>query len=367
MRLMTYTAPSAAEARQLVRDNLGDNAIIVSTQTDAGGGGTRITAALEDALPPEMEHKPEPEPLSGEWLTAGGPIGCAIEDEFGENPASALVRDSIRRVLARHGTPEWLADRIAGTAVEINAPAPSAALAGALDQHFVFDPLTAEKDDAERRFILIGPPGGGKTITAAKLAAANILAGAPASVITTDVRRAGGVEQLEAFTRILGAELVTAGNGNELAAAMDGNMGALDGGEAASGLTVIDTPGTNPFDAKEMDFLSALVEHSRAEPVLVLAAGTDGGEAFDTARAFAGLGVRRMAVTRLDASRRLGCILAAADGGGLAIGGVGISPHIADGLNGLSAGTLARLMLVRRGAEQQKQDTPATEPMRETS
>jgi flagellar biosynthesis protein FlhF len=48
MRLKSYNAPTMAEAMRLVREELGDNAIIVSTQRSSDGQGVRITAALED-------------------------------------------------------------------------------------------------------------------------------------------------------------------------------------------------------------------------------------------------------------------------------------------------------------------------------
>ena len=47
MRLKSYTAATMAEAMSLVRRELGDDAIIVSTQRAATGKGVRITAALE--------------------------------------------------------------------------------------------------------------------------------------------------------------------------------------------------------------------------------------------------------------------------------------------------------------------------------
>ena len=47
MRLKSFTAPTMAEAMEMVRIELGDDAIIVSTQRAAGQKGVRITAALE--------------------------------------------------------------------------------------------------------------------------------------------------------------------------------------------------------------------------------------------------------------------------------------------------------------------------------
>ena len=48
MRLKSYNAATMAEAMRMVREELGDDAIIVSTQRASDGQGVRITAALED-------------------------------------------------------------------------------------------------------------------------------------------------------------------------------------------------------------------------------------------------------------------------------------------------------------------------------
>ncbi|MDW8445390.1 MAG: hypothetical protein RML45_14845 [Acetobacteraceae bacterium] len=58
--------------------------------------------------------------------------------------------------------------------------------------------------------ILCGPPGAGKTLTTAKLATRLRLAGISPTVIAADGRRAGAVDQLAAFTRLLGLNLVVA-------------------------------------------------------------------------------------------------------------------------------------------------------------
>ncbi len=335
MRFMTYTAPSTAEAMQLVRDGLGDQAIIVSTQRDAEGGAMRVTAALEEAAGESGDAANEP--------VCAGVTG---------NQAMSPVGDSIRRILTRHGAPDRLAGLLAQEAEkaanEHNPAAPSTALALALETVFTFNPIdplkSGGKGDKERPLILVGPPGGGKTVAAAKLVAARTLAdGGRAdgvAVFTTDVRRAGGAEQLQALTRVLGAGLVTTETPDRLAAALKSRR--------TGALTVIDTPGINPFDGGDMAWLSRLIDAAAGEPVLVLAAGGDARETADMAHAFAELGVRRLIVARLDVSRRVGGTLAAAHAGRMAFAGVGISPRASDAINPLRAPALARLILARR-------------------
>lgn len=347
MRLMTYTAPSVSEAMQLVRDSLGDGAIIVSTQRDADGGATRVTAALEEASGESGEN--------GESGKSGDPDSTATR-------TISVIEDSIRRILTRHGAPDRLAGLLAqaaAKAVNGHSPAtPSTALARALEAVFTFNPIDplkstdkggkGGKGGKERPLILVGPPGSGKTVAVAKLAAGRTMAdGGRAdgvAIFTTDARRAGGAGQLEALSRILGAGMVTTDTPERLATALKSRRPGR--------FTVIDTPGINPFDGDDMAYLSRLVAAAAAEPVLVLAAGGDAQETADMAHIFAGLGVRRLIVSRLDVSRRIGGMLAAAHAGRFSFAGVGISPRVSDAINPLDAPALARLILARRNGIQ---------------
>ena len=78
---------------------------------------------------------------------------------------------------------------------------------------------------------------------------------------------------------------------------------------------------------------------------LVIAAGGDVAEASDIATAWRPLGIRRMIFTRLDATRRYGAIVAAADSTGFILGDVSLSPYVAEGLKVLNPVTMARLLL----------------------
>ena len=55
MRMKVFQADSMPEAIRLVRSELGENAIIVSSQRGEGGHGIRVTAAVEG-------NEPEPPP-----------------------------------------------------------------------------------------------------------------------------------------------------------------------------------------------------------------------------------------------------------------------------------------------------------------
>jgi flagellar biosynthesis protein FlhF len=107
----------------------------------------------------------------------------------------------------------------------------------------------------------------------------------------------------------------------------------------------IDTPSTNPFNNSEMSDLGRFIAVADVDPVLVLSAGINAQDAADMAAAFSKLGCRTLIASQLDGARRLGAILAAAQGGNLAFSLVSITPSIANGLTPVNPMSLARVLL----------------------
>ena len=151
--------------------------------------------------------------------------------------------------------------------------------------------------------VLVGTPGAGKTLSCVKLATRHVLAGRSPLVVTTDVERAGAVEQLAAFARVLGIVFAVATTRRALEKALE---------RAAPGQAVlVDTAGCNPFDPAAARGLMTLIE-GVGQGVLVQPAGLCPEEAREEARAFHAMGVRHLLPTRLDVARRIAGTLAAA-------------------------------------------------------
>ena len=300
MRLKTFTARRMDEAMALLREELGAEAIILATRRTALG--VEITAALEAE-----------EPV---LIPPATPMVAAVPAPQGP--------------LAFHNLPASLGGSLARGPLD-------QALAGALG----FAPLP---DGRDRPIMLVGPPGAGKTLTCAKLAARLVLAGAPPAVATTDGQRAGATAQLAAFTGVLGLTLAVA----QSPAALGKALARRAPGQPA----LVDSAGCDPFDAQQAVALHALAAAAQADLVLVLPAGRDAQEAADLARAFAALGARHMVPTRLDAARRLGAVLAAAEAGPLLLTEGGTGPDVVDGLETLTPAWLAARLASapRRGA-----------------
>src|SRR5690606_10416233 len=93
--------------------------------------------------------------------------------------------------------------------------------------------------------------------------------------------------------------------------------------------------------------LAKLIGVGDIEPVVVLPGGGDAEEAGEMARIFAALGAHSMLPSRIDITRRLGGLLAAAREGQLAFADAANTPKVADGLIPLSPRALAQFLMPR--------------------
>lgn len=312
MRLKSYVAPSMADAMYLVRAELGENAIIVSTQRAANGKGIRITAAAE---PDDADEA----------------VGTILA-EIGHSAAADVVRGA----LVDHGLPQRLVDRLVNSIRVRGDEDPLIACTEAFKTGFAFSPLPVK--GALRPFLFIGPPGSGKSVSLTKVAANAVINGYKVGVINCDNLRAGANAQLSAFTRILQIDLVNARDGKILASEAGRAMQEND-------LVLIDSPGLNPFKKEDMDYLADLADAANVEPVLVLSAGGDVSEAAEIGEIFAGVGATRLVATKLDTTRRLGSVIAAAEAGQLMLAGISATPSVANGLTSLTAELLAQMIV----------------------
>ena len=390
MRIKSYAAASMGAAMAMVRAELGDEAIILSSK-EQPDGSVRISAALDDSptAPAMVPESVLPDPVLGgitrlddlpddpddedgpqqiippaakpptkaeKTATAskkakkletrvGSTIGLLAEPE--QEPFGKPLLDGLMATLLDHGTPQRLAHAIIEAGQAAGGTTPIRILADGLTARFSF--RTPAEIWSDKPLMLVGPHGSGKTLMLAKLAARSVLRGLRPVVVTTDVVRAGAVDQLAAFTRIMDLPLLTADGPEELYEKIQ------DIGQNAQQI-LIDTGGLNPYSPDETELLGDLIQAARAEAVLVLPAGSDALESAIVATAFRTLGARHLIATRLDAARRYGSLLAAADQGRLSFSYISQSTTVAAGIREASAALLADFLLTR--GEPQRPNAP---------
>jgi len=330
------------DALQMIRETLGENAIIVATREENGGKSVRVTAAIDQDTEATMPRSARASAMDRDYADSGW--------QYADDEDEATVVEDITDVMLRHAVPEDVLDLVVSSVNVMGLSDSRNALFAALQNLFEFKPLPTKTYGSP--FILVGPPGSGKTLAAAKMAARCALNGLSAAVITTDTIRAGGVEQLEAFTRLMRIDLRKASNPKELKDILQSIRGVDQ--------IIIDTAGVNPFDPESVKLLARLMGVVEMDSLLVLPAGLDADEAGEIARVFATIGARSIIPTRVDVARRLGALLSAAHHGGLSFAELSNTPKVADGLAPLSAKRLTQLLMPR--AEDAKGQMGTSQP-----
>lgn len=303
---------------QDVRESMGEEAIIVATR-ELMGGQVQVTAAVDEVAEAALAKAQQ---SYDDWV-------------YDDDDDEASVVEDITEVMLRHAVPEEVLEDVISYANLLALEDSRSALMAALSEMFHFDPLPTVA--SEKALMMVGPPGSGKTLAAAKLAARAAMNDLDIAVITTDVVRAGGVEQLSAFTKLLEIDLHTADTPQKLKEL----MAELQDKDQI----IIDTAGVNPFEPEAVKLLARLIHAGNIEPIMVIPAGTDADECGEMARVFATIGTQAILPTRTDVARRMGGILMAAHQGGLKFADISNTPKVADGLTALSPGRLTQLLM----------------------
>lgn len=324
MRLKSFYAKTMTEAMQMVRDTLGDDAVIVASREERDGN-IHVTAAVEPSF--EIAGAAE------KGLAAAGDDWLQYDDEDEES----AVAEELTEAMLRHGVAEDVMDNIISCATVVGLEEPDHALTSSLEHLFDFKPLSERA--IKRPQMVIGMPGSGKTLGVAKMAARGAMNGLNVGVISCDTIRAGGVEQLKAFTDLLHIKLHRADDPKMLADAL----------QACAGMDqiLIDTPGVNPFDKSDLRMLAKLAGIADMQLHMVMQAGGDTEESTEIARVFSTLGARSILPTRLDIARRYGGLLGAAHHGKLSFADASNTPKVADGLSAMTPRRLARMLMPR--------------------
>lgn len=216
----------------------------------------------------------------------------------------ADLRAALGTALKRHRLPESLAAALVREAAQFPEVSADAALAFALAQRMAPAPIDFEK---ARGILLVGPAGAGKSAVAAKILHAARLVGRRCELSRAD----GGLGLFRSRT-----------NPPDL-------------------LTVMEADGFNPLNARAASAFSALGDIEGVDTIGVISALSDAEDVSDIVAAFR---FRRVIVTNMDRTRRLGAALAAITGGAQ-LAHVTHGAACEDALEFLEPGALAALLL----------------------
>ena len=213
-------------------------------------------------------------------------------------------RGRLAAALRYHRLPDRLVESLIREAADWPDRALDDVLACVLASRICIVPIDLEK---ARGILLVGPSGAGKSAVAAKLAYAAALAG-------REVERTGASEGLALFRT---------------------------GTHPAGRLTIMEAAGFNAINPRAASAFAALGEIEGVETVGVVSAL---GDAEDVGETMIALRFRRVIVTGLDRTHRLGATLAAITGTAR-LAHVTAGPRADDPLETISAPALAKQLL----------------------
>ncbi len=302
MRIKTLTAPKMADALTIIRQELGPEALILSTRkvTNAQGEQTlEITAAVNE---PEPASQPvEPIPAS---ILSSKPVHT-----------SATPHAGLETILRHHGVNDALIAKLTAALPGLQSAGFSAteALDMLLSKMVRFVPAT-EALTPGKAHIFLGPPGAGKTTLVAKLAVQMHQSGRKTGILSLDDQKLAGFEPLAITAETLDDEayLLTGTSNLQAAAQGMGKRHAL----------LIDTPALNPYQPQAFTNLKNRLE-SLGLPVvahLVIPADMNADDMGLLPVATHRFNLQSLVVTKLDCTTRYGALLNTAVAAGLPLG-----------------------------------------------
>lgn len=215
-------------------------------------------------------------------------------------------------------------------------------------------PKTIQNAGRPAVMALVGPGGAGKTTTAAKLAAQEVIHGnQTVGLISLDNQRVAGTGELQRYADLIQVPFAKITDADQFSTAL-ATMDDLD-------LIIVDTPALGPEDLELRNHLRDMLEMPGNVTVHLLLSGAACAEAMDkTIRFFKPLGITHILPTHLDWFGRWGTVINRIDAHRLSISVYSNGSRVPEDLVSLSGGKLAATLLGQDESREADQDLSLT-------
>ncbi|MDA8086367.1 MAG: flagellar biosynthesis protein FlhF [Nitrospiraceae bacterium] len=321
MKIRKFKAKNFAEALELVRKELSEDAVILSSEEKSGVRPfVEVTAAVDydlDRAPGQAASESAGsaadraeagfqrfrDELSGQFKSEISELKAVINEmksggAFSFGPSMDRGKKALLNYLRERKIRDEFALRLCGKAKDPKD----------LLQLITADLKTKREQGGKTKkaFMLIGPTGVGKTTTVAKLCAKAIKEGKKAAIINLDTYRIGAGEQARIYARIMGIPLATASTPAELRVQAAGFAKTRD-------VIFIDTTGRNPRDDSYIEYIGDMCSAVPADlaPMelhLLMSASSDDEFMMEAYASYKRLPLDCISFTKVDEAVRFGSI-----------------------------------------------------------
>ena len=340
MKIKRYKSPTMKLALQQVRDELGEEAVILHSKKlsdRAGGEQYEVTAAVDEFDRPTLPNPPKPKagaipssepvaqnPGAGQWKSASElsalnsevrELKSALQQmtermKFPQMPKLSPALNKLYLSLMNAGLGHPLAQEFVQTisgSLNGHDPEQPGMLQGLLREWLAekiqISPASVPREGQPTVIALVGPTGVGKTTTLAKLATHPALYGnSKVAFISADTYRIAAIEQLRTFAQIAKIPMEVIYSADEVGPAL---LRHHD-----KDVIFIDTPGRSPYSGNHLREMRTLMERAQPDEIhLVLNVSLRHEDARDIIGAYGRLGVNRLLFTKADETCSAGSLL----------------------------------------------------------
>ena len=320
MRLKTFTAPTMQQALRIIKNDLGSDAVILSTKKIKGQNGEislEITAALDDSaemvsLSPSTVKQPAFKAVSSK----GGNLASALTTHNLPEDYKQKLLKAVEGVSHAGFSAEDALDMVLGKMVDFTSPA---SLVSRGQAH-----------------VFMGPTGAGKTTLISKLAVERKKNGNSIGLMSFDDQKIAGFEPLDMVAEALGEKAHLISSSEDLVKAAEG-LGKRH-------YLFIDTPGLNPLRPEKMKAFKEKLDMLGVPLTvhLVIPAHLNGEDMAAIPYAFRMFNPVSMIFTKLDETSRIGPVAGTMIEQSLAVGMVCNGPEVESSPDIIDSATLAR-------------------------
>jgi flagellar biosynthesis protein FlhF len=284
VKIRSYKGTSQEKLYEAIRNELGPDAVIVSTRHSSEMKGfmprrmIEVVAVAEDAASDEQlvaratggtDLKALSKRQEERWQAMEDRLEglCQEVRQTVRNPGAVLDSADGLPEFAKHWDPRFVRAVRAQIPELFDAHPAPADFARLREFVRVCERFPTRRERSPHIVVLVGPTGSGKTTTLAKLAAAwRIEQGLNVGIVTTDTFRIAAVDQIREYAALLGIEMKIAFSATEARRAVESF--------ANKDIVLVDTPGRNHHDRMGMEGLRGMLDSMGAVTALMTVPAT---------------------------------------------------------------------------------------------